>query len=906
MNLIGRDAELARLRALIGGAGGTLIIAGRPGVGKSALLAEAVRDAPRMLSTTGVQSEIALPFAALRDLVEPVLADVDDLPPAQRHALRAALALEETEGLDPGTVLHAFAGLVTALAPVVIAVDDVQWLDASSRDAVAFVARRAERLGISVVVVHALRGEPMDGWPDLPTMAVDELAPPDALRLLRRTDLAVGVAEALATAVGGNPLALIEAPAALTPGQRSGRDALPDMPSVGERITRAYRARLDTLPPETGRALLLAASSSDGAAAPLAVAIGDAGLDALGPAEDADLVVLDGNVVRFRHPEVRAAVYHAATPSQRRAAHRALAAVLPDDHGAWHLAVAADRPDEDVAAALGRLASEAASQGAPATALQVMRRAVALTPEPATRRERALAAGHLALFIGRPETALAIAEDLPPSTDPSGRADTQSLVGEAMAQAGRPAEAQALLRAEAVRVEADDPGRAAALFTQAAVCTMGCGPVDVVAETAAQARRLAPPGADLVPAVLEAAARAAGGDHAFAREVLLGRLDELRSLDLSSPEHQIIGLAGLCLHWLEELDEAVALMAPVVRTLREHGAVTPLAFPLVVLVAVHGRRGDFRAADELAREAEMLGEEAIGAFLQGLVLNARAFVAAILGDDAACTAAAARARAVSERLGIHAQSAVAEHALGLLALSRGDLDMAIVQFERAGDACRSFGTRDPGYLDYEGDLVEAYARTGRFDDARRVLAQLREGARLTGGTWAAVASARCAALLGRDDEIDGHLAVAMAAHERLSMSFERARTQLVFGERLRRARRRSDARALLEPAALTFRSVGAWRWADRADAELAAAGGRPPGTDGGAAIPLIDSLTVREQEVCGLVVRGATNAEVAASLFLSRRTVEHHLRQVYRKMGVRSRSELAAKLAAADGGDRRS
>ncbi len=901
MELIGRDSELARLRTLVGGTGGALVIAGRPGVGKSALLAAATDDAPFVLRATGVESEIELPFAALHDLLEPVAQRIDAMPPVQRHALRAALSLDDAQGLDHGAVLHSVADLVAGLAPVVLAVDDVQWLDASSREAIAFVARRAERLGVVVIAVHALRGEPLEDWPELPTMPLGELDHADALRLAGRGDLAPEVAEAVIAAVGGNPLALVEAPTELTAAQRSGREALPDFIPTGARITRAYASRVARLPAESRRALLLVAASADGAVGPLSAAIGNGGLASFGPAEDEDLIDLGGRVIRFRHPEVRAAVYHAATPSQRRAAHRDLAAVLPADEAAWHRAIAADAPDEEIAAALERLADDAARQGAPGTALQTLRRAAALTPDPSVRRARALSAGQLALFIGRPETASAIVADLPAATDELEHADTQLLVGEAMAQMGRPNEAQALLEDEADRVTPRDPVRASVLLTQAAVATMGCGPVDAVAAMAARARTLAPPGGDLVPAILEAAARAAGGDHATARDLMMPRMDDIRYLDPASPAGQIIALAGMTLHWLEELDAAVSIIAPAVQSLRERGAVTPLAFPLVVLVAVHARRGDFRVADELAREAAALGEEAIGAFLQAIAVNSRAHVASLLGEEDVCHAMAERARILSDRLGIHAQGAVAEHSVGMLALSLGDLDQAVVSLERAGAAYHSFGARDPGYLMFEGDLIEVYARQGRVRDATRMLERLRAGADLTGGAWAAAVAARAAALIGPDDVIDEYFAQAMAAHDRIDFAFEKARTQLIFGERLRRARRRNDARRLLMEASRTFAARGARLWAERAEAELAAAGGRPSGVVQEAP-PSADGLTAREAEVCGLVARGATNAEVAARLFVSPRTVEHHLRQVYRKLGVRSRSELAARLSSGNGG----
>lgn len=896
MQLLGRDADLTRLRALIG-AGGALVLEGRPGVGKSALLGSALAGTSdrTVLRATGVQSEIELPYAGLRELLDPVLGALGRLAPAQRRARRAALALDAPQGADRGTVLHATAALIGAVAPVVVAVDDVQWLDDSSAAAVAFVARRAQRLGAAVIAVHSLRGTPLIGWDDVPLHAVAELERADAVTLARRSGIAAPVADALVRAVGGNPLALIEGPAELSRAQRSGREALPDPLPAGRRITDAYAARLAGLPEDTRAALLLAAASNDGAIAPVRAAIPDSDRPALDAAEDDGIVTVDAQRVRFVHPEARSAVYHAATVSERRAAHRALAAVVPPAERAWHLAVAADRPDEALAATLEAAAYEAVGRGAPGAALHSLRRAAALSPDPARARDRTLTAGHLALLAGQPETALSLATGLPPAPDEAARADTQLLLGAATAQTGRAAEAHALLVAEADRIAPADPARAAGLLTQAAIALMGSGPVDLVAGIAARARVLAPPGADLVPAILEASARAVGGEHAGARELLDGRLDAISALDPSAPGHEVIALAGMCLHWMEEQDRAIRLIAPAVQTLRDRGAVTPLAFPLVVLVSVYTRRGDFCGAARFADEAATLGEEAIGPFLQAMSLNTRAFVAAYLDETDVCRANAERAREICERLGVDSHRAVAEQSLGMLALARGELDTAITHLERGRVARRRFGARDPGYMFNESDLTEAYIRAGRTADAHRALAELREGARLTGGAWATAATARYDALLGEAGAIDEHLAVATAAHARVGFTFEEARTRLIFGECLRRARRRAEARVLLAEAEATFRSQGAVRWAARAAAELAAAGGRAGATATGSDAPA--QLTAREREVCALVARGATNAEVAAALFVSRRTVEHHLRLAYRKLGVRSRSELAARFA---------
>jgi DNA-binding CsgD family transcriptional regulator len=899
VELIGRDVELERLRGLIEGEGGTLVVAGRPGVGKSALLAAAIEGVDPVLRVTAVQSEIALPFAGLRALLEPVLDEVDGLPEPQRRALRAALALDAPASPDRGAVLHAVADLVAGLVPVVIAVDDVQWLDASSRETIAFLARRAERLGATMLIVHALRGQPLENWPDLPTLALEELERPAAIALARRGGLSPAVAETLVEAVGGNPLALLEGPAELTAAQRSGRAALPELPPAGRRLTDTYASRLERLPEATRTALLLAAASGDGARAPLAAALG--GLETLSPAEDDGLIEVEGRVVRFSHPEARAAVYHAAAPSERRAAHRRLGAALPAPERAWHLAVAAEDPDEELAAELERSAFDAVGRGAPGTGLEAMKRAAALTPDPGRARSRTLTAGHLALMNGHPESALALAADLPPAGDAAARADTQLLIGAATAQAGRPTEAQALLEAEAERLMDTDPGRAATLLTQAAISLMGSGPAGQIARVAGRARGLATPGADLIPAVLEASAQAVAGDHAVARAVIGARIEEIRGLDPAAPGHEVIALAGMTLHWLEEQDAAIGLIAPNVQTLRDRGAVTPLAFPLVVLASIHMRRGDFFGARELARDAAAVGEEAIGPLLQALTWNTRAFAAAYLAEDEACVVNATRARAICERLGIYSHRAVADQALGMLALGAGDLDAAIEHLERGREARLRYGAGDPGYMFNESDLTEAYIRAGRIEDAGRSLAELQAGARATGGAWAAAASARYAALLDGDGEIDAHLATALAAHGRVDFAFEEARTKLIFGERLRRARRRSDARPLLAAAEAAFRAQGAVRWADRAAAELRAGGllaAAPAASNGALAIDA-DELTGREREVCALVVGGATNAEVAAALFVSPRTVEHHLHNIYRKVGVRSRAQLAARFPAA-------
>jgi DNA-binding CsgD family transcriptional regulator len=277
-----------------------------------------------------------------------------------------------------------------------------------------------------------------------------------------------------------------------------------------------------------------------------------------------------------------------------------------------------------------------------------------------------------------------------------------------------------------------------------------------------------------------------------------------------------------------------------------------------------------------------------------VTLTTAAFVAANLGDAEACIRHAEQARAIALRLDLTSTLACAEQALGFLALGAGDPATAIVHLESARDHTRRFGSRDPSFLYTHADLAEAYVRAGRSDDAAALTDELAAGAAATGGAWAAAATARCRLLVDGDDRLDEHIAAALAAHARLTQPFELARTQLCAGEQLRRARRRADARPHLTGAYATFAALGAEQWAARAANELRAAGGRR-----GERSPDDEGLTARERDVCRLVAGGATNREVAAALHMSPRTVEHHLRMAYRKLGVRSRTEMTGRF----GGD---
>jgi DNA-binding CsgD family transcriptional regulator len=866
--LVGRGAELRRLRALLAGLregrGGAQRVLGAPGVGKTALLDALATEATGLtvLRATGVEHEAELPHAALDELLHPLGTD--------------AAALDAS---DPVALLRVLGTTLAAAAPVLVLVDDLQWLDDGSRLAVGYLARRAPRLGIGVVAVWSQRGEEPDPWPGVADWELAELARRDAVGLARAGGVVPLVAEALVDALGGNPLALVEAPASLTAAQRAGRALLPEPLPVGERLRRAYGARLAQLAPATRDALLRAAcGAAAGETAP-----------ALEEAEDAGLVRL-GDGVAFSHPFVRSAVYHAATPAQRRAAHRAIADHVPEPERSWQLALAAPGPDEALAGQLERLAGQALANGAPGSAGRILERAARLSPAPADGERRLLGAAVHLTVAGRPARARALLEELLPRVrDPRARADVQLLRGVTMAQAGAPREALTLMEAEAARIEPEDPARASALLVQACVALLDQGPVDRLGALAERARDLAPAGAAVIPTAVLAEMQVVLGRTDEARRLLALVEPAVRDWDPTLPGHEIVTLVGLARLWLGDHDDAEALLVPLVDANRAIGAVSTLALPLTILASLHIRRGAFATAAATAEEALDIAEAGLGGFTLVLAAAAVAMVAAHRGDEATCRAAAARAIEVGGPLDSVSAVACAWQALGMLELSRGDVVAAEPALRRALTLSRAHGGRNPALLFTQPDLLEALLRQGRTVEPAELLAELAEGAERTGGPWARAVTARYRALLEPDADVDALLAGALAAHAAQPMPFEEARTRLVVGERLRRERRRVDAREQLEAARAAFEAMGCALWERRAATELAATTATTAIEPGDGAEP----LTARERDVCALVAAGRTNREVAAELFLSPRTVEHHLRLAYRKLGVRSRTELA-------------
>ncbi|HWH14731.1 MAG TPA: LuxR family transcriptional regulator [Miltoncostaeaceae bacterium] len=908
--LVGRDAERARIAALLDGArahrSGGLVLVGPAGCGKSALL-DAAADAAegmRVLRARGIETEAEFAFSGLHDVLRPVLALRMDLPGPQRAALEGALALGPPAGHDRFAVSAATLGVLAAAAerePVLVVLDDLQWIDTASAEALLFAARRLADEGVAVVAAMRAAGE---GRPDvrgLDQVRLGGLAAADALALLRATrpEIDDGVAGTICDAAGGNPLALLEAPRMLSPEQLTGLEPLHGPLPVGDTIARAYAEGVEALPAAARRALVVAAVAG---ALPLDVvarALVRAGtsLAHLDEPEGRGMVRVGAEGISFPHPLRRSAAYQAASPSERRAAHRAIAGTLDAgraEQRAWHLAAAAFGPDAEVADALAATAGEVRRRGAHWASATALRRAAALTPDPGLRAERLLRAARDAQLAGRTEAALAMLDEVEDrAEDLLVRTRAVHLRGVVDGWRAPEAEVHERLVRAADEVEGLDARLAADMLADAAIPSLRAGRVDAALATARRAAEH--------PAVAGAAAPTMG-EWAYAMALIVnGRAREAAQTLERCAAHvegapgplDVAALAqsvGRALMWTEQYARARGMMQGLVDAARGSApGVLPMA--LGTLAEVHFRTGRLVEALACAGEGAALAADVDQGHARGYCLAGLARVEAVLGRDDDCRAHAAAARDVGARVG--ANGPVAElggAALGLLAAGRGDAEAVLRHLEPLAAACAEGGLREPAMVQYGPLLVEALIRVGRRDDAARRLAALEAEAAGTGRVWALAGAARCRGLLASDTEFDAHFAEALRLHGLMPTPFERARTLLCRGERLRRARRRGDARESLHEAERDFARMGALPWAERARGERGVSGEtarRGPGADR-------DALTAQEVQVALMVAGGATNREAGARLFLSAKTIEAHLGRIYRKLGVRSRTELAA------------
>lgn len=914
--LVGRDAEQARIGELLSvvhnGGSGVLVIHGEPGIGKTALLDAVIRQVSgvALLRTRCVESEAHLAFSALGDLLRPTVDLVGRLPGPQRRALLVSLELADpATAAAPNSVAVGLGalGLLAEYAPALVVVDDMHWMDRASRGALLFAARRVEAEGVALL--FAVRSGMADtgDLDDLPTLRLTGLSPAEAGRLLAEvhgTPVDRAQVEWLMRHSGGNPLALIEL---ARQGGRLPAGGPERPPAPPETIAAAYRRRLALLAPDVVDALLFCAASFTGDTAEIAAALGHDGWDALHSAEAAGLVTI-AERVEFTHPMVRSTVYHDAGPGRRRAVHRALAAVPADsgplaaDRRVWHLAAATIGQDEEVAAALDDLGGRIRQRGALHEAYSTYLRAVELSAPGERRTRRALNAAAAARLAGDAAAAEAVLDRAHGWTsDTRLLAEIEHARGQIRFTRSPPHEHFAALAATA-RAMAHDPHQAAALWTTAAGVGAVAGLVRDALAAAEQAHATLPPASTATPASLDAAVLHAhtlllAGEHKQARRILAEHLDQLVLTDPLQHGIEVFGFATMDLMWLDDHTAARRLLDAAISRIRRAQALERLPSLLAVLADLQTRRGRWReaytAAAECIAHAEAVGQP----MLAGYAASTLARVEAALGSEQRCDEYARQALTLLEPISAELVTPYVHLALGQLQLSLDCPDKAANQLTALDKRLENLGVRNPAVFPYHADLVEALFRRGDPQTAAQVTARLAERAGPDAAPATRAALARCRGLLApTETDAEEHFEQALQADLALGSEYAAARTRLLYGERLRRDRRRALAQQQLNAARLTFERLGARPWAHRAAREHRVSTGRRTQTG-----QTQTSLTGQELQVAQLVADGRSNREAATALLLSAKTIEYHLRNVYTKLGIHSRVELVHALSTLPG-----
>jgi DNA-binding CsgD family transcriptional regulator len=901
--LLGRDHERQQIEQALAlartGVSATLALAGEPGIGKTALLGYAAERAAGMqlLRARGIESEAQIPFGSLLELIRPALMMLERIPEPQAVALEGALALRPGAGHDRFAVGAATLSLLAAYAeqaPVAVLVDDAQWLDRSSAQALLFAFRRLVADPIAVLVT-VREDEPslLDGA-DLPTLRISGLTSDEAAMLVG--GLAPEAARRLHGATAGNPLALLEL-ASDTQDLALAPEGAPVL--VPARISRAFLHRVGRLDQAARQALVLSATSDTGDLPVIERAAAWLGIDlsALSAAESAGLVTLHAGVVEFRHPLARSAIYADAPASQRRDAHRALAAALPDrdvDRRAWHLAAAATGTDDKASAALEQAGARSRDRSAYAIAAAAFERAGRLTAS-GERRARlfleSAEAGWLAGFTDR--AAALLGEARASASDPVTLVEIDELTGYIATRCGPVMHGHAILTAAAGRA---DPERAVAMLADAAFACLPAGePAEMlaVAERAQAALSADPsPRARFLAAMAAGMARILGGDAAAGAEAVHEAVTLAEhSADLRE-DFRLIPWLALGPLFLREAGAGRLLVDHALQAARARAADGALPFVLNLIARDDAATDRWAAAGAIYQEAIDLARESGQRTELAFGLAGLAWLQARRGREQECQAHAAEAVSLSRDLGTGLYEIWATAALGELRLGLGDAAGAAGHFERQQQLLRDRAITDAD-LSPAAELADAYSRLGRTGEAQRVAAEFMTSASAKGQPWPLARALRCQGLLAADNGFSAHFEQAIRLHEQTPDAFEAARTRLAYGERLRRARDRVLAREQLRAAADTFERLGARPWAERARTELAATGEtrrrRDPST--------VDELTPQELQIALLLIAGRTTRETAAALFLSPKTVEYHLRHVYQKLGINSRDQLAQILA---------
>ncbi|HEV2027040.1 MAG TPA: AAA family ATPase [Candidatus Dormibacteraeota bacterium] len=911
--LLGREAELLAIDQALAaarlGKSSRVLIRGEPGIGKTALLEYAVSQAAsmRVLAARGVEFEADVPFAGLHELLHPTLGLLDRLPPIHAAALRSSLGLGPRIEADRLIIGAAALGLISAFAeeaPLLITVDDAQWLDRASSEAIAFAARRL--IADPIAIVIAIReGETSPlisaGLPELKVGGLDQASAITLLEQGAAARVSPDVAQWMLDATGGNPLALLELGHEAPRMSAAPHDNLP----IATSVERAYLRRADGLSESARNVLLVMAASGTPELGLVQRAAAALGLKP-GDVEEAEaargLVTQRGDRVEFAHPLARAAIYHSAAPGDRRAAHKVLARVMtgPDDvdRRAWHLAAAASGWDAEAATALegaARRAHESSGYAAAASAwLESARLTEALEP----RAARLFNAADNAWLGGRAEEAvdlLGAARSL--AQDLELRVDIDNLSGQIAMRRGSVAEGYRMLEGAAEAIEKVDRLKAIRILADAVLSTFGAGqPSDMLAAARKAIGLLRPDD----PAEFAVFAHVAYGTLV----ILAGygsdgpkhlhtsvELFNLVSVDSADPLVLMCAcFAGL---FLREAEAGRDLLDEALDQAREHAPTAALPALLFMLgrdAAATDRwplaRANYEEGARIALETTQFTR--LAASMAGL-----AWLDALEGRTDECRAHAGEAMDLADQYGMGLYKGWSMIALGQLELGLGHPDAALRHFMSCETLLTSISINDPD-LSPLPDIVDSLVRLGRIAEAREAATRYQSSAEAKGQPFALARAARARALVAGDDRFAEEYESALRHHQDTPDIFERARTQLYYGERLRRSRRRVDARQQLRAALKAFDQLGAVLWAERAMTELQASGETARVRDDSSR----QQLTPQELQVALTLAEGTTTREAAARLYLSPKTVEYHLRHVYDKLEIRSREELRTMLSA--------
>jgi len=903
--LLGRKDERLALDRLFAqareGRSGVLALVGEPGIGKTALLEHAAdsADGMRILTARGIESEAVIPFSGLAELLRPALGALDRIPPPQATALAGALALGPAGPRDRFAVGAATLSLLSASAedgPLALLVDDAHWLDRSSAETLLFAARRL--LADPIALVLTVReGQPslLDGA-DLRTLRMAGLDRADAAELLSQLDIPDHTVDHLFRATGGNPLALLElAPEASRLVPLSGAVPVP----ISTSIATSFLRRFGQMPEPTRRVLVLVAAGDPCAVAVVARAASSIGLDIgdLATAEEAGLVTVSPGEIEFTHPLARAAVYAEAGARERREAHAALATALPDrdvDRRAWHLAAASVGPDDQASRALEQAGARARERSAYAVASAAFERAAGLASIDDARDQLLFTAADAAWLAGDVRRTLALLDDAERyAAVPAIAARIDYLRGQVAMRCGPVMDGYPLIVGAAEQIADTDPELAVVMLAHAVQGCFYTGDTPAMIEAAERAAALAETQdsrrATFFAAMAQGMALVADGQGeagaASARRAvaILEQSDELHD------EPGLLAWAALGPLWLREAKAGRGLIDGALERVRAQAALGALPSLLHLLARDQATTDQWAAAETSYDEAVRLGRETGQRVELAAALAGLAWLEARRGREVTCRKHAAEATMLCDELGVGLYGVWAIQAMGDLELGLGRPAAAIEHYEAQAEALNERGIADVD-LSPAPELVEAFLRTGRQDDAAAAATGFAARARAKGQPWALARAARCRGLLADAGEFEPCFEEALRFHEQTPDAFETARTRLIYGGRLRRERKRARAREQLRAAAEVFERLGAEPWAEQARAELAATGEtarrRDPST--------LDELTPQELQIARLLADGRTTREAAAAIFVSPKTVEYHLGHVYRKLEIHSRQELVA------------